>query len=109
MSHLAAAHASTPRQPRPSTSPGPGTQQASRHRAAIVAGTQAPAAITRESAQVIFCHQACPPTQIFGRSGYPEGESQRSAATFCRLANREWRCWPPHKNAQAELAHIGIL
>ena len=66
MSHLAAAHAQHSQTTTAIGQPRSRYPAGKRHRAAIIAGTQAPAAITRESAQVIFCHQPCPLTRIFG-------------------------------------------
>lgn len=39
------------------------------------------------------------PTRGWGTSAQPH--------TSHSIADHEWRCWPLHKNAMAELAHIG--
>jgi hypothetical protein len=41
------------------------------------------------------------PTRGWGTSAQPR--------TSHGIADHEWRCWPLHKNAMAELAHIGIM
>ena len=41
------------------------------------------------------------PTRAWGTSAQPR--------TSHGIADHEWRCWPLHKNAMPELAHIGIM
>jgi hypothetical protein len=45
---------------------------------------------------------------LFGDLAQPRVGASAQPRTSHGIADHEWRCWPLHKNAMAELAHIGM-
>jgi hypothetical protein len=57
----------------------------------------------------VLIHRARPTsiTRRVGDLAHPRVSTSAHPRTFHGVAGHEWRCWPLHKNAMAELAHIG--
>jgi hypothetical protein len=82
-----------------------------------IAHRQNPASITclatgrRRSPRSALSHRPKQPYQKPRRVGdlaHPRVGTSAQPRTSHGIADHEWSCWPLHKNAMAELAHIGM-
>ena len=68
----------------------------------------------RPEAELLICarRDARPGSQraeIFGDLAHPRLRSRAQPHTSHGIADHGWKCWPLHKNAMPELAHIGRI